>query len=257
MADDCAQGKPLGWQEFVRDYLEIGRRLLLKYFPALEPEADLHLVAVFRRARESGWFAGLKFANEREFLMAFRDLVFAYGRAAARVPAPSVSLQDYSRLINDLSLVEREMLWLRVKGYSAAETGAILMNAAATAEAVEGVAKERLPQVVPGADVDVFRASVVALLEAAAATRSDQCLPWKTFNNLVNGQTTWRERELAEAHIKDCPNCLDRFTSFVEVVRLRRDAQPASEDALRPVLAALGVPPAGSRSLVDRLFSRA
>jgi hypothetical protein len=257
MAEDCAQGKPLGWQEFVRDYQPITRGLLLNYFPALAPDAGSHVTAVFRRAQESAWFRGLAFSNEREFLMAFRDLVFAYGRAAARVPAPAISLQDYSKLTLDLSLVEREMLWLRVKGYGAAQIGAMLMNAAATAEAVESIARQRLPQVVPGADVDIFRASVVALLEAAAGTRSDQCLPWKTFNNLVNGQTSWRERELAEAHIKDCPNCIDRFTSFAEMIRLRRDAHPASEAEIRPVLTVLGIPHSGSRSLLDRLFSRA
>lgn len=256
MAEDCAQGKPLGWQEFVRDYQPIARRLLLNYFPALEPEIGEHLIGVFRRARESGWFTGLKFTNEREFLMAFRDLVFSYGREAGRVPAPAISVEQYLDLTRDLSLVEREMLWLAVKGYDATQIAGMLMFAAATAEAVAGIARERLPKVLPDAGVDVFRASVLELLQAAAATGSDQCLPWKTFNNLINGQTSWRERELAEAHIKDCLNCIDRFTSFAEMIRLRRDAQPATEAEIRPVLGALGIE-AGSKGLMGRLFSRA
>ncbi len=256
MAEDCAQGKPLGWQEFVRDYLPLARRLLLSYFPVLELEMREHVTAIFRQARDSAWFTGLKFSNEREFLMAFRDLVFAYGRGAGRVPAPTISVEQYLDLIKDLSLVEREMLWLAVKGYTAAEVAGILMNAAATAEAVEATARERLPKVLPGTAEDVFRASVRELLEAAAATASDQCLPWKTFNNLINGQTTWRERELAEAHIKDCLNCIDRFTSFAEMIRLRRDTQAATEAEVRPILAALGIE-GGSRSLMNRLFSRA
>ena len=256
MAEDCAQGKPLGWQEFVRDYQPIARRLLLNYFPALEPKPGEHLTGVFRQARDSGWFTGLKFTNEREFLMAFRDLVFAYGRSACRLPAPAISVERYLEQSKDLSLVEREMLWLATKGYVAAQIAGMLMFAAATAEAVEGIARERLPQVLPGAGVDVFRASVLELLAAAAATGSDQCLPWKTFNNLINGQTSWRERELAEAHIKDCLNCIDRFTSFAEMIRLRREAQPAPEADVRPVLAALGLE-YGSKGLMGRLFSRA
>ncbi len=260
MAEDCAQGKPLGWQEFVRDYQPIVRRLLLNYFPALEPEIGAHLTALFRQARESEWFKGLKFPNEREFLMAFRDLVFAYGRGAygrgaGQVPAQAISVEQYLDLTKDLSLVEREMLWLALKGYVAAQIAAMLMFAAATAVAVEGIARERLPKVLPGEGADASRAAVLELLQAAAATGSDQCLPWKTFNNLINGQTSWRERELAEAHIKDCLNCIDRFTSFVEMIRLRHDAQPATEAEIRPVLAALGIE-AASKGLMGRLFSR-
>jgi hypothetical protein len=258
MAEDCAHGEPRGWQEFVRDYHEIARRLLLNYFPVLAPEIGQHLNALFRRTRESAWFTGLEFANEREFLMAFRELVFAYGREVARVPAPAISIEQYVALTSDLSLVEREMLWLYVKGYEAAQIGAMVKNAAATAQAVQGLAQQRLAPASggPHAGVDAFRASFLTLLEAAARTHSDECLPWKTFNNLVNGQTSWRERELAEAHIKDCLSCLDRFTSFQEMVRLRKDAQPAAEAEVGSVLAALGLPEAGSRSLLGRLFTR-
>ncbi|MGH9556497.1 MAG: hypothetical protein ACRD2Y_11820 [Terriglobales bacterium] len=257
MAEDCARGQQRGWLEFVRDYRDIARRLLLNYFPALEPEIGQHLIALFRRARDSAWFQGLVFANEREFLMAFRDLAFAYGREAARLPAPAaISVEKYVDVTKDLSLVEREMLWLWLKGYDAGQIGSMVANAAATARAVQGIAEQRLAQVLPGTGVDVLRAAVVQLLEAASKTKSDQCLPWKTFNNLVNGQTSWRERELAEAHIKDCLNCLDRFTSFQEMIRLRKDAQPASEAEINPVLAELGLAHTGSRGLLSRLFSR-
>ncbi|MCI0354992.1 MAG: hypothetical protein L0099_08145 [Acidobacteria bacterium] len=256
MAEDCARGESRGWMEFVRDYRGLARRLLLNYFPALEPEISQHLTAVFRRARDSAWFSGLEFSNEREFLMAFRELVFAYGREAARLPAPTISVEKYVEVTKELSLVEREMLWLWLKGYDATRIAAMVANAAATAQAVQGVAGQKLAQVLPGAGVDVLRASVVQLLEAAAKAKSDQCLPWKTFNNLVNGQTSWRERELAEAHIKDCLNCLDRFTSFQEMIRLRKDTQPAPEAEINPVLADLGLAPARSRGLMGRLFSR-
>ncbi|MGH9603129.1 MAG: hypothetical protein ACRD24_12160 [Terriglobales bacterium] len=256
MAEDCARGEQRGWVEFVRDYRDIARRLLLNYFPAVEPEMGQHVTALFRRAHDSAWFQGLVFVNEREFLMAFRDLVFAYGREVARLPAPAIPVEKYVEVTKDLSLVEREMLWLWLKGYDATQTAAMVANAAATAQAVQGIANQKLAQVLPGAGVEVLRASVVHLLEAAAKTKSDQCLPWKTFNNLVNGQTSWRERELAEAHIKDCLSCLDRFTSFQEMIRLRKDAQPAAEAEINPVLADLGLAPTGSRGLLSRLFSR-
>ncbi len=256
MAEDCARGEGRGWQEFVRDYRDLARRLLLNYFASLEPEIGKHLTALFRRARDTAWFGGLQFSNEREFLMAFRDLVFAYGREAARLPAPSIPVEKYVEATKDLSLMEGEMLWLWLKGYDAPLIAAMVANAAATAQAVAAIADQKLAQVLPGAGPEVLRASVIHLLEEAAKTKSGECLPWKTFNNLVNGQTTWRERELAEAHIKDCLNCLDRFTSFQEMIRLRREAKAAPEAEVNPVLADLGFAPAASRGLMSRLFSR-
>jgi hypothetical protein len=256
MAEDCARGEARGWQEFVRDYRELARRLLLNYFPSLQPEIDANLTALFRRAKGTSWFSGLTFSNEREFLMAFRDLVFAYGREVARLPAPAISADSYVEATKSLSLVEREMLWLWLKGYDAAQIASMVANAAATAQAVAGVAGEKLAPLLPGAGPEVLRASVVHLLEAAARTKSDQCLPWKTFNNLINGQTTWRERELAEAHIKDCLNCLDRFTSFQEMIRLRKEAKAAPEAEVSAVLAELGLRAEKSRGLMKRLFAR-
>ena len=55
-----------------------------------------------------------------------------------------------------------------------------------------------VPSRIPGNTPDAFNVSSRVLMEAAEKKRSDQCLPVKTFNNIVNGQITWRERELAE-----------------------------------------------------------
>ena len=54
MAEDCARDQRLGWYEFVRDYGTIARTLLTHFFPTLAPEADVHLPAVFARARANG-----------------------------------------------------------------------------------------------------------------------------------------------------------------------------------------------------------
>jgi len=39
-------------------------------------------------------------------------------------------------------------------------------------------------------------------MELAGQSKTDQCASLKTFNNLVNGQITWRERELAEGRYR-------------------------------------------------------
>ncbi len=257
MAEDCARGERLGWEEFVRDYSPIARALLAQYFPTLAPELDAHTTAVFQRARqdENAWFRGLSFTNEREFLMAFRDLAFAYARGVGRLPAPELSLAQVQAIMQNLPVVEREILWLFIKGYDAARIASMMMNAESTAAAVTQVAGTRLREILPAASEDAFVISARVLIEAAEKTRGNECLPLRTFNNLVNGQITWREREVAEQHIAACMYCLDRFTSFQEMIRIRKDAQPATAAEREAILANLNLPPAAGRGLLRRLFA--
>ncbi len=272
MAEDCARGERLGWAEFVRDYAGIARALLAHYFPTLVPELDEHLVALFRRAGGHGgaWFASLSFTNEREFMMAFRDLVFAYGREQERAPAPPIALDQLRAIMQDLMLLERELLWLFIKGYDAQRIAAIMMNAAASAEAVQRVAGERLQALLPGpppqrsktgfvgdpgAASEALTVSALVLMEMAEQSKTGSCLSLKTFNNLVNGQITWRERELAEEHMSNCFYCIDRFTTFQEMVRLRKDVAALAAPQVEAILAQLPFAAGKPRGVFSRLFA--
>jgi hypothetical protein len=257
MVEDCARGERLGWQEFVRDYAGIARALLTHYFSTLVPEIDEHVIAVFRRAgaHSGSWFAGLKFTNEREFMMAFRDLVFAYGREQERVPAPPITLDQVRAIVKDLTLLERELLWLFIKGYDAQRITAIMMNAAATAEAVKRIADERLIALASAAAPGDLAVSIRVLMNLAEQSKTEKCTSLKTFNNLVNGQITWREREFAEEHMSNCFYCIDRFTTFQEMVRLREDVPPLSGPQVATILAQLPVVAGKPRSVLSRLFA--
>ena len=257
MVEECSKDEHQGWYELVETYGPIARSLIEQYFPMLVPELNAHIVALLRRARTGNneWVRKVTFTNEREFLMAFRDLVFAYGREVARVPVPQLSLSQVEEIMTGLSVLEREMLWLFIKGHNAQQIAAMMMNAVATADAVKKIADERLAQVLPGSTPDAFNISARALMEQAEKAKSEQCLPIKTFNNLVNGQITWREREIAEEHIKGCFYCLDRFTAFQEMGVLRRNVQPLDEKHVQGVLAALNVP-AKSKGIWGRLLAK-
>jgi hypothetical protein len=259
MKHDCARGERLGWYEFVRDYSPLVRTLLQQYFPTLAPEMSTHVVALFQRARanQNEWFRNVSFSNEREFLMAFRQLVFAYGRETARVPVPQLSLDQVREIMKDLPVTEREMLWLFIKGYTAPQIARMMRDAENTAEKVKSIADERLQQLLPATTPDAFSISARVLIEEAEKTRSEQCVALKTFNNIINGQITWRERELAEEHIRDCFNCLDRFTAFQEMIWLRQDATPLAETEIEPMLAELQLPAAAKgKGVLARLFAK-
>jgi hypothetical protein len=258
MAEDCGRGERRGWQEFVRDYAGIARAQLQQYFPTLLADGDTHLVGIFRRAAAESnvWFAGLQFSNEREFMMSFRELVFAYARQQERIPTPQVSLEQVRELMQDLSLVEREMLWLFIRGYDTQQIAAIMMNAEVTAEAVKQTAGERLATLLPGSDPRAFTISARPLMEAAEAAKSGECVSLKTFNNLVNGQITWREREAAEKHMVACFHCLDRFATFNELVHLRKRVPQTPEPEVQGILAQLDLPRAKARGVFSRLLAR-
>jgi len=258
MAQDCAADERLGWQEFVRDYAPITRELLSHYFPELNPDIDQHVLGVFQRARanENAWCKGLKFANEREFLMSFRELVFAYGRTVVRVPVPELSLEEFKEVVKDLNVVEREVMWLYVRGYDAPRIAPMMANAEATSNAVKAVADQRLKDLLPNATVDALSVSSRTLIEAAEKAKSPECLPLKTFNNIVNGQVSWRERDVAEQHIRDCFYCVDRFTAFEKMVRLRKDAIPLPEPQVETMLAALGFGAARKQGFFAKIFAK-
>ncbi len=286
MTEDCARGERQGWLEFVCNFAGIARALLRHYFPTLIPNLDGNVVAVFRRAgaqtsqrtgpghaggpTDGSWFASLNFNNEREFMMAFRDLVLAYGREQERlapqhantgrvggpvVPGPQVALDQVRAMMKDLGVLEQEMLWLCIKGYDSGRIAAIMMNAVATAEAVKRIADQRLAALVPGAEPEALSTSGRVLMESAEQLRTDQCPSLKTFNNLVNGQITWREREAAEQHMKDCFYCIDRFTTFQEMVRFRKDVPPLSQPAAEAILAQLPFAAGKPRGVLSRLLS--
>jgi hypothetical protein len=255
MVEDCTRGEPRGWEQFLRGHGWIAGQLLARYFPTLVPEADEHLAALFQRAHagDAAWFRGLAFSNEREFAMAFRELVFTYGREAARLPLPEAPLEQFQAAVAKLSLMEREILWLQIEGYDAGQIAPILASAAATAEAATQAVGEKLGNVLPAAP-DARALAARSLMEAAEKARSENCLPLKTFNNLVNGQLTWRERELAEEHIRPCLYCLDRYAAFQEMMRYLRDVRPLPDDEVRRLLAALGLR-LPKKGLLGRIFS--
>lgn len=258
MVEDCAAGERLGWQEFVRDYAEITAQLLNHYFPVLNPELDQHVLGFFQRAHanDNAWFKEVKFQNEREFLMSYRDLVFSYARTVARVPTPELSLDQFKEIVKDQTVVEREIMWLFLKGYGAAQISPMMMNAEATSNAVKAIADQRLKALFPAMTADAYNISARTLIEAAEKTKTEDCLPLKTFNNIVNGQVSWRERDVAEEHIRDCFYCIDRFTSFQEMIRLRKDGKAAPEGKIEGILANMGFVAGKKKGLFAKILGK-
>jgi hypothetical protein len=182
-------------------------------------------------------------------------LVFALGRAQEAAQPSQISLDEVGAAMKDLPLLEREMLWLMIQGYDGLQIAAIMMHAAATAEAVEQIAKQRLTELFPAGHAGARAVCAQGLIESAEKAKTEQCTSLKTFNNLVNGQISWREREQAEEHMTNCFYCMDRFTSFQEMVRLRKDVAALPEPEVDAILARLPFVSAKRSGVLSRLFA--
>lgn len=68
----------------------------------------------------------------------------------------------------------------------------------------------------------------------AAAARGPECLPVKAFLDVLDGRTTWGNREQMERHVIACWHCVDHFCRMAEVVELLRGVKPLpNEEAAR------------------------
>lgn len=250
---DCTRNERQGWVEFIGNYEPMARTVLTLYFPALLHDLDTAVAAVFLRAHgeENAWFQALQFTNEREFAFAFRELLVDHGNTTARLPLPALSAGLIDKMMEGLATIQRELFWVFLRGYSVEQASAILMNASATAAQTHDVMNEHLTKAFPG----VERALVLqAAMNTARSTATADCLCLKTFNNLINGQIAWHDRERAEEHIARCLNCLDRFTAFQESIWLRRTMGAAAEQVVQQVLSHLKIYGV-KKSMFGKLFS--
>lgn len=256
--EDCSQGRYLGWYEFLRDYAPLAEALLSHYFPALASDLDASVLDVFSRARAEGnvWFRSLNFANEGEFAMAFRDLVFTSGRTAAQMPAPGVSAEEILVLLDGLTLVQREFFWTFLKGWGVQQASAMLMDASATARQTDNITSERLSRLSPTVLAERSAIAIMAI-EAAQSHKGAECLRWKTVNNLLNGQLSWSDREIAERHMSGCVGCVDAFTAFQEMIWLRRQAVPLPAEEVEALANKLNIRPPAAKGLLAKFLSRA
>ena len=92
-------------------------------------------------------------------------------------------------------------------------------------------------------------------MQMAEQAKSEHCVSLKTFNNLVNGQLSWRERELAEEHMSNCFYCIDRFTTFQEMVRLRKETSQLSPPQVEAILVQFPFAGGKPRGMLSRLFA--
>lgn len=248
MQESCQSDQPEGWRRFVESYAPLAQRLLEHYFPGHDTAALL--VEVFRQARANQaelWrtFSGV---SEKEFLLHFHRFVLQQGRAARGAwPETPLSPQNFQALLEEFPPLQREMLALSFRGYEAEELSQMMKFHPETIRTATERAQEKLrARLGEAIGPDFSRRDHDALFAAIEAQRGENCVPDKIFPRIVDGQTTWREREEAERHIESCLHCLNRFADYYEVFHYHRTLPPADGSTVARLAAALGLPAAES-----------
>lgn len=236
MIRDCRANETAGWRHFVRQYVPVVRRLLAHYSGT---EGSLESVLARVGKPDSLLFQRLDPLPERPFVAALRQSVVAeLQHPAAGLP---LALEQVATALEPLTIVEKQVAWMEGMNYSAPVTGEMLRMSAATVEKIRGRAAERIRTHVDGWNATLLVENGFALGREAAAAGGKDCLPAKTFLDVIDGRATWRGREEMERHILGCWHCIDHFCRLHEVVELLRGIQPLTEQDAAPFDRLLGV----------------
>ena len=231
MVRDCRAGRAEGWSYFICSYSPAIRKLIDRYFPQRVGDDRLlqQVLSGICRA-ESSMFQSLEPAPERWFVAELRQNVLTLVEALEAAPAPEteIDLDTMTTALDGLTLVEKQSVWLETMRYSPEETGTLLRMDPRTVEKI----RERAAGLVRG-KVETWSRSLLEdngaqLGRAAAAGKTENCLPAKAFLDILDGRTTWLGREQMERHVSGCWHCIDHFCRLTEVVELLRGLQPLS-----------------------------
>jgi hypothetical protein len=229
MIRDCRANVATGWGYFLRQYVPVVRRILEHYAGTAEAlESVLSSVA----KPDSVLFQRLDPVPERPFVAELRQSVLAaLPLADAGLP---LDLEQVAAALEPFTIVEKQVAWLEGMNYSAPATGEMLRMSAATVEKIRSRAAERIRTHVDGWNADLLAKNGFALGREAASAGGKDCLPAKTFLDVIDGRATWRGREEMERHILGCWHCIDHFCRLHEVVELLRGIQPLTEEEAAP-----------------------
>jgi len=245
MIRDCRAGRSEGWRHLVAAYVPVIRRLAVHYQPGRQlDDAGIGRMLTALHAPESDLFQSLEPAPERCFVAQLRQKVLAM--LQPDVAAGAIDLETVAAALEPLTLVEKQAVWLETMLYPSAETGALLRMSPPTVDKIRSRAAGFVRGKVDSWSANMLAGSGFALGRTAASAGTPECLPPKTFLDLLDGRSTWRNREELEQHATRCWHCIDHFCRLVEVVGLLRRNQALSDAEAAPFWELLGVSPPSS-----------
>lgn len=201
--------------------------------------------------------------SEREFLGDLRGLLLEVALDSA-APKDSQALAEnafaperISKLLDDLPLLRKEMLFFRLTGYTETTIERIMRMSPRMAEkAFERLSGEYAAAQQAEYDRCPWPAAWLVFLKQARSSKTENCTPPQEIVRIHDGQVSWYEKEPVEKHVSACLHCLDAWTGIREVGYWRLAAEPLSASQTGELLEVIPLekPPA-RKSFLQRLRS--
>ncbi|MEO8594144.1 MAG: hypothetical protein ABI759_12560 [Candidatus Solibacter sp.] len=240
MVRDIRAGRPEGWAHFFTNYIPFIRKALQHYAPERAGDAALvERILHALRKPESFLFQATEQPEERWFVGQLRQtIVSELAAPAAELP---IDLEILSAALAPLTMTEKQAAWFETMRYTPAQAGPMLRVSPETVEKV----RERTAELLRG-KVDAWRRTLMAdngpaLGREAAAITTEDCLTAKAFLDVVDGRTTWRDRDAMNRHLQSCWHCVDHFCRMVEAVELLRGPVVLTEQESEPYRKLFGI----------------
>jgi hypothetical protein len=237
MVRDCRANRAEGWRYFLSSYVPVLRKMLAHY--GSDDDATIERVLRAVHKPELSLFDTLEPAPERWFLAELRQKMLK--ELPAPAPEIELDLETVAEAFAPLTVVEKQATWIEGMGYTPEQTGAMLRMAPATVARI----RERASELLRGKS-DAWRRTLLRengrrLGRLAAAARGPECLPAKAFLDVLDGRTTWSDREQMERHVTACFHCVDHFCRMAEVIELLRGVKPLGDEEAARWAKVLGV----------------
>jgi hypothetical protein len=240
MVRDCRANLPEGWRYLASAYVPVIRRILAHYAPGAGDEAArVERVLLALRQPGCALFQSTDPSPERWLVGELRQMILA----ELPVPEPEIALdlETVTEALAPLTATEKQAAWFETMHHDSASTGALMRVAPATVEKIRGRAAELIRGKVDRWNRSMLADNGLALGHEAAAAGGKDCLPVKAFLDILDGRTTWREREVMERHVNVCWHCVDHVARMQEVIGLLRSSRPLSDQDAAPYRKLLGV----------------
>ncbi len=260
----CEDDSHEGWQAFLGNYAPICFRLIDVCLPCSAEQREDFWRDTLGALTADNHKLLRKFEHqaEREFLVDLR--AFLFDRGAERLnlsldpsDVPKPTPESVGALLEGLPLIQQEVLFLKLCGYSDATIERMLVITPAVAQkGLERLRAQHSTLLHRDEDKCLWPAAWSQVMRVARAAKTETCPPLRLFIRIHDGSFGWSDKDSAEQHVSGCLYCLERWMALREIKHWRREARPRSAAEIDRWLSFLPVrdPSKSRRSFLARIF---
>ena len=242
MLGGCIQNDFKFWQFFTSVYGALAQHLIQAQFGSLKDESESLLREIFESISENdnSFLKNFSGSSEREFLIYFREKVFAAARRrlTEEKGQSELEIETLKLLFHDVLLAHQEVAWLVMKAYRDDEINRILRVPLSLVQTGRSEVLKKHAQMSGCHDTNRFCLKNRVMLQVESQ-KGQNCPGIKIISDILDGRIPWRDKTNAEHHLSQCLYCLDRETALKEAIFYLRELAPLPAEVTQSLLRAI------------------